>query len=258
MRPIRLAPSPSRTIMSASMRSSASSASPKRSSSSLSGATATPLAPEHCRITVSFVDSCPSTEMRSKERLTQTPSSSSAVSGASAASVCTKQSIVAKAGSIIPAPLACALRRTVPDGSSTSSVARLANASVVRIASLNASSPSGLRRAAAAAIPASQAVRRQRHADHAGRGDGDRGRLEAELERGGGLHRARDLHPLRAGRGVRVAGVRDHGAQPVGRRLVARDEHRRGEHAGAGEARGADALAARRRRAGRGRSPRRP
>ena len=82
------------------------------------GRDATPLAPEHMRITVSFVDSWPSTEMRSNERLTQTPSSSSAVSGASAASVCTKQSIVAKAGSIMPAPLACALSRTVPEGSS--------------------------------------------------------------------------------------------------------------------------------------------
>ena len=39
------APSPSRTMSSASWRSSASSASPKRSSSSVSGATATPLAP---------------------------------------------------------------------------------------------------------------------------------------------------------------------------------------------------------------------
>ena len=71
---------------------------------------------EAIRIAVSLVESCPSTEMRSKERLTQTPSSRSAVSGASAASVWTKQSIVANAGEIIPAPLACAVRRTVPDG----------------------------------------------------------------------------------------------------------------------------------------------
>ena len=41
---------------------------------------ATPLAPLAIRITVSLVDSCPSTEMRSKERFTHTPSSSSAVS----------------------------------------------------------------------------------------------------------------------------------------------------------------------------------
>ena len=69
------------------------------------------------RIAVSFVESWPSTEMRSNERLTQTPSSRSAVSARSAASVCTKQSIVAKLGWIIPAPLACAVSRTVPPGS---------------------------------------------------------------------------------------------------------------------------------------------
>ena len=66
---------------------------------------------------MSLVESWPSTDARSNERFTHTPSSSSAVSGASAASVCTKQSIVAKFGEIIPAPLHCALRRTVPDGS---------------------------------------------------------------------------------------------------------------------------------------------
>ena len=58
------------------------------------------------RITVSLVESWPSTVMRSNERFTVTPSSSSAVSADSAASVCTKQSIVAWLGEIIPAPLA--------------------------------------------------------------------------------------------------------------------------------------------------------
>ena len=56
-RPIRLEPSPSRTMSSASLRSAQSSASPKRISSSDSGAIATPLAPEACRITVSLVES---------------------------------------------------------------------------------------------------------------------------------------------------------------------------------------------------------
>ena len=65
---------------------------------------------------MSLVESWPSTEMRSNERLTHTPSSRSAVSASSAASVWTKHSIVAKAGEIIPAPLACAHSRTVPDG----------------------------------------------------------------------------------------------------------------------------------------------
>ena len=66
---------------------------------------ATPLAPEAIRITVSLVESWPSTVMRSNERLTHTPSSRSAVSGASAASVCTKQSIVAKFGCDHPGAL---------------------------------------------------------------------------------------------------------------------------------------------------------
>ena len=61
---------------------------------------------------MSLVDSWPSTETRSKERLTHTPSSRSAVSALSSASVCTKHSIVAKRGEIMPAPLHWALSRT--------------------------------------------------------------------------------------------------------------------------------------------------
>ena len=93
---------------------------------------------------MSLVESWPSTEMRSNERFTHTPSSRSAVSAASAASVCTKHSIVAKAGEIIPAPLACALRRTVPAGQRRPrALARFSNASVVRIAAAKSASPSG-------------------------------------------------------------------------------------------------------------------
>ena len=152
-RPVRRQPSPSATICSASWRSSASSASPKRSSSALSGSTTTPLPPLAWMIAVSFVESCPSTEIRSKLRFTHTPSSRSAVSGVSCASVCTKQSIVAKLGWIIPAPFACAVSRTVPEGSSTASVARLANLSVVRIASAASRSPSCRSSPRAARIP---------------------------------------------------------------------------------------------------------
>ena len=152
-RPTRAAPSPSRTMSSASWRSSASSASPKRSSSSVSGAISTPLAPLHMSSAVSFVESWPSTEMRSKERLTVTPSRRSAVSGLSAASVCTKQSMVAKLGWIMPAPFACALRRTVPPGRSMSSVARFSKASVVMIAAVKSASPSARSCPAARARP---------------------------------------------------------------------------------------------------------
>ena len=69
---------------------------------------------------MSLVDSCPSTLTRSNERLTVTPSSRSHVSGDSRASVCTNTSSVAKPGEIIPAPFACALKRTVPPSSARS------------------------------------------------------------------------------------------------------------------------------------------
>ncbi len=104
---------------------------------------------------MSLVESWPSTEARSNERLTHTPSSRSAVSGSRAASVCTKQSIVAKFGEIIPAPLHCALRRTVPDGSSTARLARFSEASVVWIACWKATSPPCSSAGPAARIPCS-------------------------------------------------------------------------------------------------------
>src|SRR3954447_17843002 len=134
-RPTRFAPSPRPRVAGASRRSAQSRASPKRTSSSLCGATTTPLSPDACRITVSLVESCPSTDTRSNERATHTPSSRSAVSADSLASVWTKQSIVANDGEIIPAPLACAVSRTVPDGSATSASTSFSNLSVVRMAS---------------------------------------------------------------------------------------------------------------------------
>ena len=59
------------------------------------------LAPLAMSTTVSLVESCPSTEIRSKLRLTVTLSSSSAVWSSSLASVSMKQSIVANEGWII-------------------------------------------------------------------------------------------------------------------------------------------------------------
>ncbi len=147
----------------------------RRSSSSDSGATRTPLAPDAISSAVSFVESWPSTEMRSNERLTQTPSSRSAVCGSSAASVCTKQSIVANAGEIIPAPLAWALSRTLPDGSRPRARRCLANLSVVRIASPNVASPSAASSRRASAMPADRpcrcpAARRSRRSTRPRRG----------------------------------------------------------------------------------------
>ena len=81
---------------------------------------------------MSFVLIWPSTVMRSNEPSTARPQAASA-SGTSA-SVWTKQSMVAKSGSIIPAPLACAETVTPP----ARTVQSLGPASVVMIASANA------------------------------------------------------------------------------------------------------------------------
>ena len=102
---------------------------------------------------MSEVDSWPSTEIRSNERLTHTLSSSSHVWADIAASVCTKHSKVANPGEIIPAPLAWAVTVTVPDGSVTCTRARFSNASVVWIASEKSRSPSAASASPAAWIP---------------------------------------------------------------------------------------------------------
>src|SRR5262249_12353724 len=157
-----------------------------------------------------------------------TPSSRSHVSALSAASVCTNTSRVANPGEIIPAPLACPLNRTVPFGSSTRSAARFSNASVVWIASANARSPSTLssRPAPAGPRPAQRArcpgdraragIPRERHADHAGRGDGD-ARLVADAagDRRRALHLGGVLESGPAGCDVRVPRADDDRADPV-------------------------------------------
>ena len=102
---------------------------------------------------MSLVESWPSTLTRSNDRATVTPSSRSAVSADRTASVWMKQSIVANAGEIIPAPLACAVSRTVPDGSATSTSTSLGNLSVVRIASAKSPWPYSRSSPRARAIP---------------------------------------------------------------------------------------------------------
>ena len=186
------------TISSASWRSSASSASPKRSSSSALGLDATPDAPQAIRIAVSLVDSWPSTEMRSNERLTHTPSSRSAVSGASAASVCTKHSIVAKRGEIIPAPLAWAARRTRAarqlDLERRALLERVGGHDRLGerlVAVGTAAAPRGRRQ------PLDDRSAVERHADHAGGGDGDLLGGRRQRHRGGALHARRLVEPGR-------------------------------------------------------------
>ena len=98
----------------------------------------------------------------------------------SAASVSTKQSIVAKRGEIIPAPLHCALRRTVPDGSSHLEVGALLEG-VGRLDRLLEVGVAARREPAARLEDALAAPPRRRQvlADAAGRGERDLGRVDA-------------------------------------------------------------------------------
>ena len=125
-----------------------------RSSSGVSGSTATPDAP-----LAMHEDGVARGELAVHARCgrtsacTQTPVSRSTVSGSSAASVWTKQNMVAKRGEIIPAPLACAASRTAPDGSCTSRQARFGPRSLVRIASREGRRRPARARAQAARTP---------------------------------------------------------------------------------------------------------
>ena len=94
----------------------------------------TPEAPLQRPITVSLVDSCPSTVMRLNETLTAPCSSLVQSSTATSASQVTKHSMVAMLGLIMPQPLAAKPRRTCPSGRSTSRAPDLACLSVVRMA----------------------------------------------------------------------------------------------------------------------------
>ena len=226
IRPTRAEPSPSWTISSASWRSSASIASPSASSSGVCGSIRTPEAPFAIANTVSLVESCPSTEMRSNERFTQTPVSRSIVSASSPASVWMKQNIVAWRGEIIPAPFACAASRTDwPDGSATSRHARFGPASLVRIASEK--SPASRReRAARRACAAHDLVARQLQPDHARGRDAHLVRLELELLGDGALHLPRGLEATVAVAHVRAARVGHNRTQAVQPSLL-RGDHRR-------------------------------
>ena len=179
-------------MSSASWRSSVSSASPRRSSSALSGSTRTPDAPFASANTVSLVESWPSTEMRSNERLTQTPVSRSIVSAsARRRSARSRTSWRGAAGSSRP-PSPGRPGARGPPPSSTSRQARLGPLSLVRIAveKSTASSPSA---AQAARTPATHRLARQLDADHPGRGDPDLARLDPELLGGRRLHRKRGV-----------------------------------------------------------------
>ena len=105
-------PSPSATTATASERSASLSAPARALRSTPRGRT--PEAPLANAMIESFVDSCPSTLIRSNDR----PTASTTVDIQSAAdrmaSHVTKQSIVASLGEIMPAPLAAKPKRTSP------------------------------------------------------------------------------------------------------------------------------------------------
>ena len=187
----------------------------------------TPEAPEHSSSAVSLVESWPSTRRAVEGALDVTPSSSSAVSADSSASVSTKQSIVAKRGEIIPAPLHCAFSRTVPEGSSTSRFARFSNASVVWIACWKAPSPSGASRPRAAEDSLQDRVHVQVLADPARRGERDLRGIGAGGRGSGTLRLGGIFEAAATGRRVRASRVDEHHAQRVEAAALAVEQHRR-------------------------------
>src|SRR4051812_31248461 len=147
-----VAPSPPRTIPSASgshtCRSASTSTGRSRSS------TRTPDAPEARANTQSFVEHSPSTEMALNVASVTVISARCSTAGVTCASVVTTASIVAINGSIIPEPLAMPPTRKRPDAVVTSTDVSFGNGSVVMIARAAADPPSAESAPAAASIPA--------------------------------------------------------------------------------------------------------
>src|SRR5881628_123997 len=139
-----VAPSPSCTSRRASRPVRVSRAAPKsrvpRPPRSTGGFSASPLA---MTATVSLVDVSLSTVMRLNERSTARLRIGSSAPRATAASVVTKQNIVAMWGSIMPTPLAIPPRVTVRPPISQRSAASFVRVSVVRMASAAACPPCG-------------------------------------------------------------------------------------------------------------------
>ena len=175
----------------------------------------------------------PSTVIRLKEAST---ARRSAASGSSTtASVCTKQSIVAMFGSIIPPPFAWA-----ESGDAVDLQRAALRPAVGGHDRLGEDERRRRRRVlgGGGSIPGSTRAHRHRHADHAGLGDGDLGGLQAERVGRPFGHRERVGEALLAGLGVGVAGVDDRGADvgPVDDVAADPDRRRGGGVAGEDEA----------------------
>ena len=201
---------------------------------------------------MSLVESWPSTETRSNERSTHTPSSRSAVSARQrgvgldeAEHRRERRRDHARALGLRASAARC--RTAARRRPSTS----LANLSVVRIASEKSPWPSVAQLAARARrCPRITLAGVERHADHAGRGDRDLVLAHAAGHRRGALH-ARGLLEAAAARSRRSrcrSWRRRRGARPAACAPCVQHD-RRGQHAGAREARRADAVGRRTRSA---------
>ena len=201
---IRVAPSPSATTSSASWSSAASS----RPSGSGS-----PEAPLACSTTVSLVLIWPSTVIRSNERR---PRRAGAASGSATSGVGLDEAEHRREARL-DHPRALRLRRKRhPAGAQGAGL----GPAVGGHDRPGERRPRRRRRAAARrrSIPPRTAVDRQRHTDHAGLRDGDRGGLDAERLGGGVAHRQGVAVAVLAGGGIGVARVGDDGAERAPRR----------------------------------------
>src|SRR3954467_6218870 len=146
-----VAPSPPRTMPTASGSQTCRSASPSKEKSG--SPSVTPLAPFASAKTQSFVEHSPSTVIALNVSSTTVFNARCRMPGSTTASVVTNASMVAMFGSIMPDPFAIPPTRNVPRALVISTDAALGNGSVVMIARAASLPPQGARAAAAEAIP---------------------------------------------------------------------------------------------------------
>ena len=181
--------------------------------------------------------------MRSNERLTQTPSSRSAVSGVERGVGLDEAEHRREARRDHPGALACAGRRTAPPTAARPRGRRASRpASVVRIACGSRRRRRPQRVGAACSAGERPRRRGSSHADHAGRGEPRPGRRRCpSASRGGRLRApAPSSSPRSPVGGVGVAGVGEHRAQRVEVAALAVTSDRRAAARESREARGAD------------------
>ena len=207
----RPAAPPRRRPRSRSRAGAAARPSPRRarSSSASPAATRTPEAPFASTNTVSLVESWPSTADAVERALhAARPRAGRASRRRRAASVCTKQNIVAKRGEIMPAPFACADSRTVPARELHLEAGALGPAVGGHDRRGEARRARGRAPRDAVRTPASTRLARQLEADHArGRDAHLRGLDPERARRRAAAIAARRLEPALAVADVRAAAL---------------------------------------------------